>query len=218
VKLIRHIPLVIVVLAVLAFPVAASANGDNHKRPHTTAAALVVADPTVAPTVAPGAGTSSLAAGTYTVGYAWRENGGTTLLSPLASVTIAAGQTIAVTLPAFPTGVSSADIYLSVAPNNTTLAFAANTTSDTTTLGALPLSNAAAPPTQNTTGSGTVDGDDDDDDEIEMDTGDDQSNSNDAHANSNDAHANSNDDHSSKHDSGVQRHDGESEHDSGGDD
>jgi hypothetical protein len=189
-KLIRHISLLIVAVAMLALPVAASANGDDHPRHHHS----VIADPTVAPTVAVGDGTSSLAAGTYAVGYAWRENGGTTLLSPIAALTLAAGQTIAVTLPAFPADVSSADIYLSVAPNSNTLAFAANTTSGMTTLSALPVNDAAAPPTVNTTG--VVNGDEDDN---ELDT-------------------ETHNDHSSSNDANVQHHDGEWDHHNGGGD
>lgn len=178
-KLIRHIPLLIVTVAMLAFPVAASADDDHHQGDHaghkrsgnhTITTQTAIADPTVAPSVALGAGTSSLAAGTYTVGYAWRENGGTTLLSPTAALTIASGETIAVTLPAFPTGVTSADIYLSVAPNNTALAFAANTTSSTTTLSVLPASDAVAPPSANTTATGVVNGHGHNDDEFEMET------------------------------------------------
>jgi hypothetical protein len=214
VELIRHIPLLIVTVAMLAFPIAASANEDHHagnhsahlhSGNHTTTTASVIADPTVAPSVAVGAGTSSLAAGTYTVGYAWRANGGTTLLSSTAALTLAAGQTIAVTLPTFPTGVSSADIYLSVAPNNLTLAFAANTASGMTTISVLPQSDAVAPPTVNTTGTGAVNGHGrDDDNELDMETDDD--------------HSNSNDNHSNSHDSNVQQHHGDSDHHNGGDD
>jgi hypothetical protein len=190
----------------LAFPIAASANDDehaaNHPRHlhsvnHTTTTASVVADPTVAPTVAVGAGTSSLAAGTYTVGYAWRANGGTTLLSPTSALTLGGAQTIAVTLPAFPTGVSSADIFVSVSPNNAVLAFAANTTSGMTTLSVSPPIDAVAPPAVNTTGTGVVNGDHEDDDELEMET---------------------HDDHSKSKDANGQHHDGDSDHHNGGDD
>jgi hypothetical protein len=207
VKLIRNIPLLIVAVAMFVSPVAASANENGHARHlhsalHTTMTAAVIADPTVAPTlaVALDASTSSLAAGTYTVGYAWRANGGTTLLSPTAALTIAAGQAIAVTLPAFPAGVSSADIFMSVGPNNATLAFAANTTSSAAPLSALPLSTAVAPPTVNTAGTGAVNGDDDDD--VEM----------------NNDHSNKNDDHSQSNDANVQHHDGESDQHDGGSD
>jgi hypothetical protein len=181
VKLIRRISLLVVIASMLAFPVAASANegeheGGHHEKAkhaakHTITTVSAIADPTVAPTVAVGTGTSSLAAGTYTVGYASRANGGSTLLSPTAALTLAAGQTIAVTLATFPTGVSSADIYLSTAPNSATLALSANTTSSMTTLSTLPQNDAVAPPTVNTTGTGAVNGrgrDHDDDNEVEM--------------------------------------------------
>lgn len=111
-----------------------------------------VTNPTVAPTltaVTPGTATS-LAAGTYTSGYAWTNSAGQTLISPTATVTIAAGQEIQVSALTLPTGATAVDYYLSTSANGSTLAFDASGTGAQIELTALPAIGAASPPIINT--------------------------------------------------------------------
>jgi hypothetical protein len=74
------------------------------------------------------------------------------MLSPTSTITIAEGQTIAVTLPAFPSG-ARADLFMSTAPDSTKLARVARGIKTTTrTLRQEPDDDAVGPPTSNTTG------------------------------------------------------------------
>lgn len=82
-----------------------------------------VSTPTVAPTVAGAAAGTALAAGTYKAAYTYRDAYGETQISPVGSATITAGQKIAVTALALPAGVSTANLYLSIASGSLTLAW-----------------------------------------------------------------------------------------------
>lgn len=56
---------------------------------------------------------TALPADTYYVKYTWVNADGETQASPSASVATTSGQEIAVTLPTFPSGVTSANVYIS---------------------------------------------------------------------------------------------------------
>lgn len=110
-----------------------------------------VSDPAVAPTIAAGAG--SLLAGVYKVAYADQTATGLTRLTPYAEITLTVNQKIAVSsLPAFPAGVTSRVFYLSETAGSDRLRYVTIRTDATNfDINALPLPNAALPPTENTT-------------------------------------------------------------------
>jgi RHS repeat-associated protein len=94
------------------------------------------AQPTVAAAAAP-AGTSGFPAGSYYVRYSYVTAEGESALSPAPaepSVTVTAGQGISVTLPAFPAGVGSANIYLGTTADEATLTRLGNTRVSTVTV------------------------------------------------------------------------------------
>lgn len=111
-----------------------------------------IANPTTAPTVA-AAASGSLQAGTYQVAYADVNSNGLTALTLLATVTLTANQKINVSsLPAFPAGVTSRQFFVSEKPGSTRLRYQATRTDAADfSINALPLPNAALPPSQNTT-------------------------------------------------------------------
>lgn len=78
-----------------------------------------ITTPATAPTVAVTGGGSTgglLAAGVYFVSYAWDTGAGrTAAIEVVSSFTVAAGNIPTVTIPALPTGVASAAIYLTAA-------------------------------------------------------------------------------------------------------
>lgn len=107
-----------------------------------------VSTPSVAPTVAGAAAATALAAGTYEVAYTYRDAFGETQISPVGSATITAGQKIAVTALALPSGVASANIYVSIAAGSSTLAWVQTwdgTAANITTLPASPNSATVTP-------------------------------------------------------------------------
>lgn len=109
------------------------------------------ADPLVAPTVAASAG--ALAAGTYYVAYSNVTAIGRTALTPTSSQVLTASQKIDVSgLPVFPAGVTSRVFYISDQPNSTYLRYVATRTDAVNfSINALPLPEAALPPSYNTT-------------------------------------------------------------------
>jgi hypothetical protein len=109
-----------------------------------------IVDPTAAPTLTAESGSTSLAAGTYYVSYAYVGQWGTTAASPTQNVTITAGQSIQVSALTLPTGATSIYYYLSQAAGSTTVLYDAQGTGSVITLTALPASGAAAAPTANT--------------------------------------------------------------------
>ncbi len=115
---------------------------------------VLPATPTVAPTLTATGTTGTLPAGTYTVAWSGTNAFGETQISPTTTVTITAGQNIAVsaiTLPATLTGVK---YYMSVAVGSTSLAVTATGTGAATTLTALPPAGAEIPPVSNTAQTG----------------------------------------------------------------
>src|SRR5436305_1333424 len=76
------------------------------------------ATPAGAPTIAAAAGSTGLAAGVYSVGFTYKNGNGETLISPLGTVTLTAGQQINVTAFTFPANVLAAQFYVSPAANN----------------------------------------------------------------------------------------------------
>lgn len=111
-----------------------------------------ISDPGSAPTIA-ATGSGTLAAGIYYLAYSDVLGAGLTALTPIANVTLTAGQKISVTsLPAFPAGVTERQFYLSEETGSENLRYAV-TRVDTSnfTIDALPLPGAALPPSSNTT-------------------------------------------------------------------
>lgn len=97
---------------------------------------------------------TALAAGTYTVAYAWQTPSGLTLPSPTATITLTAGQAIAVGALTLPLGVSPTNTqvvyYLSEAAGSSTVLAVATSTGGGITLTALPAADADAPLTTST--------------------------------------------------------------------
>jgi hypothetical protein len=91
-----------------------------------------IASPLLAPTLSASGSGSTLPAGTYRAAFAWVSAAGETLISPVLSVLIAAGQNIVIGVPALITGATSAHCYLSP-PNATTWLDQGTTTGTTKT-------------------------------------------------------------------------------------
>lgn len=128
------------------------------------AANPAIASPTTAPTVvATGGGSTggNLPAGTYYVSYTWTDGAGETIAKEIAaSFTIAAGNIPQVTIPALPTGASSANIYLTAAggASGTEVLYATGVTTTTFNMSYAGPADPAAPtaPTVNRTGAATI--------------------------------------------------------------
>ena len=77
-----------------------------------------IADPNAGPTVtAVGVSGGTLPPGTYQVGYTIVDGGGESLISPLGTVNVSAGQAIEVGSIAFVSGQTSMNFYVSTGPN-----------------------------------------------------------------------------------------------------
>lgn len=74
-----------------------------------------IADATTAPTVTNGASGGTITAGTYYVKYTWVSTNGETKPSSETSKAITLGQTLITTVPAFPSGVYKAKVYVGTA-------------------------------------------------------------------------------------------------------
>jgi len=113
-----------------------------------------IADPSTAATAAAVTDAtpySTLPAGTYFVTYVWVTAAGQTLpCATRASVTIAAGQRLTVQVPAFPTNVTAADVYIGTVSGSETKQGTINTTGGTYSQ-SVALAAGAALPTENTT-------------------------------------------------------------------
>lgn len=103
--------------------------------------------PSAAPTLAASGTGNTLTAGTYYVKYTWVGGGVESLTSPEASQAVTAGQQLTVTLPSFPAGVTSANIYVSTSSGTETLQRNITTTSTNFTA---PISAGAAMPSTST--------------------------------------------------------------------
>lgn len=128
---------------------------------HTTPGALnstisnfaAIADPT-APVVVSAVAGGAIPNGVYQVGYVNRNANGTTkLTTTLAAYTSAStNQTLHVAALAFPTGVTSRDIYMETTPGSGVLAFVANdATAGAFGVTAVPAEGAPQVPQANTT-------------------------------------------------------------------
>lgn len=106
-----------------------------------------ISNPSSAPTLSASGTGNTLPAATYYVKYTWVNSTGESLPSPEASQAVSSGQALNVTIPSFPSGVTSANIYISTTSGNETLQ--RNITSTSTSFTA-PLSSGAALPTTST--------------------------------------------------------------------
>lgn len=97
-----------------------------------------IARPTVAPTVAAHAAATALLAGNYTVGYTWVDAYGETQASPTSVVALLATQRIDVSALALPTGATMANLYVSIAAGNATMAWVQTWTGAAASITALP--------------------------------------------------------------------------------
>jgi hypothetical protein len=82
--------------------------------------AYAAVNPAAGPGLAVSGTTGTLPAATYYVKYTWVTASGETVASPSTSIAVAAGQQIDVTLPAFPLGVTSANVYISATSGSET--------------------------------------------------------------------------------------------------
>lgn len=118
----------------------------------------ILPSPTAAPTIAGAAG-GSLAAGDYTLAYAYQSAQGRTLIGPPATANITAGQKLSVTGPtagSWPAGTSSLAWYMSKAPGDPNLVYLANNNGGTFDVNVVPDPNAPNPPVDNTSGQETI--------------------------------------------------------------
>lgn len=107
-----------------------------------------VANPTVAPTLGQSADAGeTLPDTTYYVAYTWKNAVGETMVGPEASLLIAAGNRLNITIPSLPAGATSASIYVGTATG--VLKYQTNLTTTTTFINA-PILTATAPPAANT--------------------------------------------------------------------
>jgi hypothetical protein len=81
----------------------------------TKSTVAAVADPSVAPTLTAGSGSTSMTAGYVGVAYAYRTPYGTTKISPVQTVSITLGQKITVTAITLPAGATYVDLYVTSA-------------------------------------------------------------------------------------------------------
>lgn len=84
-----------------------------------------ITNPTTAPTLSVGSGSSNLPAGTYTVAYSFTNSTGETLISNTATITITAGQTIQVASIALGTNATGVNYYMSFRAGNSTTFYSA---------------------------------------------------------------------------------------------
>jgi hypothetical protein len=114
----------------------------------------VLPPPTVAPAVSAQAGSTALAAGTYTFAVTFTTYDGETPPGPTSQVTITAGQEIAMADYTVPSegglGVLNVNVYMSIAAGSPTLGLIQSAYGFAATFTALPPSGAPQPPTQNT--------------------------------------------------------------------
>jgi hypothetical protein len=117
----------------------------------THAAAL--ADPTVAPTLT-GASGGALAAGTYRVAYAFVNDRGQTLTSPITQVTLsAANSKITVSAISLPAGATAIDWFVSPAPNSPRLRLLVSNNGASFVISTPSLLSGGLPPESNRTGA-----------------------------------------------------------------
>lgn len=109
---------------------------------------VAIPNPTAAPTLTTATTGGSLPAATYHVGYTWTTDTGETVVGAELSIgTTGTTSTITVTLPAFPSGVTGAKIYIGTAAATGTLQGSTTTTTYTQSAA---LAAGTARPTANT--------------------------------------------------------------------
>lgn len=84
-----------------------------------------VSNPTMAPTLSVGPGSTNLSAGQYLVAYTYANSTGETLVSPTASLTINAGQSVRVSAVPLTSGATFIRFYITFLAGSTALFFAA---------------------------------------------------------------------------------------------
>ena len=114
-----------------------------------TVNAATLTEPAAAPVLTAVAGSTGLAAGTYEMAYTYTTDAGETTLSPVAQVTISAGQAIQVaSVPIPANGCTGVNYYLSTAAGSSTLGLDASGLGAQIDLTALPTGG--IPPSSNT--------------------------------------------------------------------
>lgn len=116
-------------------------------------------NPTSIPTLGTTGSGGALLAGDYTVAYAYRNATGTTKVSPTATVSLGAGESITVDWPTPPVGATETDVYVSQAANSTTLKFRIAVAAPGTDYTVATLPSGALIPTENTTAPSLPPGD-----------------------------------------------------------
>lgn len=106
-----------------------------------------IADPVTAPTLSVAGTGATLSAGLYYVFYTWVNKNGETARSPESSITVTLGQTLTVTVPVLPSGVTSANVYIGIVTGSGTLQ---GSTATTTFTKANALLSGVVPPTKTT--------------------------------------------------------------------
>lgn len=110
-------------------------------------------DPVTPPSLSASGSGSSLAAGTYSVGYSVANDDGETLLSKYKQITITAGQNIVVASQSLPTGGTAFNWYISPGENSSDLRYySTDTGAGFTISGSLPKLTATLTPDLNRTG------------------------------------------------------------------
>lgn len=118
---------------------------------------LAQLDSPVAATTAAAAASGTLIPGIYYLGYTDVDGSGNeTLMSPLASITIASGEKVSVTSGSLPAGVAERNWYFSPAHDDDDVRFLLTNTGGTFTINSVPDSDNDFPPTLNSTGCETI--------------------------------------------------------------
>lgn len=126
---------------------------ENYLPAYLTAVQPSLQNPLVAPTLGTATTGGTLVAGTYWVGYSYKDASGETIVSPATSIVVPGGtstNTVTVTAPALPAGATGINVYFS--PTSAiTLAFNGTSATNTYTVTAPNAGGAVASPAVNTT-------------------------------------------------------------------
>lgn len=109
-----------------------------------------IANPTTAPTLNGATAGGTLTGATYYVKYTWTTVEGETMVSPEASLAVTANYNLKITIPAFPSGVSGAKVYVGTATNANKYQNVISTSGGTLTITAPINASGANPPASNT--------------------------------------------------------------------
>jgi hypothetical protein len=97
----------------------------SQSEPNTNTSSPSITNPNSAPTVSAVGSSTNLGAGTYKVAYSFKNASGETLISPLATITISAGDLIRVSSISLTTNATGVNYYLSPVPGRTEVYLAA---------------------------------------------------------------------------------------------